>query len=144
MMKSKNLLISLLLGAALLAVAVPVNAQFITIARKIKSMNTPSADIAYVIIDAGAAKVYQAVIDTLTTDPKFSVIKEDKSRNYVEFSRKEQKIAIQVDSLATGLSHLTVTAPVTGKEAQKPTDPAIDAIFKICEKAGVKCTIDNK
>lgn len=143
-MKTFKLISILVFAGLIFTLAVPADAQFITIARKIKSMNSPSADIAYVIIDAPAARVYQAVIDTLTADPKFSVIQQDKSRNYVEFSRKDQKIAIQVDSLDTGISHLTVTAPKTGGETQKPADMAVDAILRISEKAGVKCTVDDK
>ena len=42
-------------------IAIPVHAQFVTIARKIKSMRTSQADVASVILEAKTFRVYKAV-----------------------------------------------------------------------------------
>jgi|WetSurMetagenome_2_1015567.scaffolds.fasta_scaffold721202_1 hypothetical protein len=141
-MKKVVLFYRLALVGFILFISVPVDAQFVTIARKVKSMRTSSADIATVIIDAGATNVYRAVIDTLTTDPKFTITQRDNSRSFVEFSRESYIISIQVDSMAVNLSQITVASAAAGRLQMQPTDMAVDAIFRICEKAGVKCTID--
>jgi hypothetical protein len=141
-MKKPDFLRWMMLVAFILILTSLANAQFITIARKIKSMNTASTDIASVIIDAGATNVYKAVIDTLTTDPKFKVTHREDVKNFVEFSKEACIVSIKVDSLAMNLSQITVAAESCQKQQRKQTDMAIDAIFIVCNKVGIKCTIE--
>ena len=132
----------LLVGLALL-VSVPVHAQFITLARKIKSKHTSQSDVATVMVDAKTFRVYQAVIDTLTSNPKFEITRRDNAERQVEFTRESYNVAIKVDSLANDVSQITVTAAHTDKSPQQPTDIAVNAILGICHKIGIKCTLEK-
>ncbi|MEI6455738.1 MAG: hypothetical protein WCO93_05575 [bacterium] len=104
-------------------------------------MHTSSADVATVIIDAKTTGVYKAIIDTLTSSPKFKITQRDNGRHLVEFSKDSYKISIQVDSLAVDLSQITVSATSSDKEAPKSSSIAIDAIERVCQKLGIKCTV---
>jgi len=123
--------------------SVPVHAQFITIARKIKTMRTGNTDIATVLIDARTFRVYQIIIDTLTTGQKFKIISRDNVKRYVEFSNQKYKVSMQVDSLAKGLTQITVASVHSDNTPKQTTDVAVDAIVRVCKMVGIKCTIDK-
>jgi hypothetical protein len=141
-MKKTTVLSRLLMFGFILTLAFSSQAQWVTLARKVKSKCTGGTDVATVIIEAGATKVYRAVIDTLTTDPKFGVISRDDGKKYIEFSKEPYLLAIRVDSLANNLAQIIVASNVTGPPPKKPIDMAVDAIFQVCNKAGVKCTLE--
>jgi hypothetical protein len=120
----------------------PAHAQFVAIARKIKTMHTSQVDVASVMLDAKTSRVYQAVIDTLTADPKVTITNRDNNKRLVEFTHGKSKVSIQVDSLATGFCQITVAAPHSDDAQKQSTDIVTDAITKVCTKAGIKCTIE--
>jgi hypothetical protein len=124
-------------------ISTPVHAQWMTIVRKVKSMRTSQTDVATVIIDAKTFRIYQAVIDTLTSNPKFQITSRDNTKRLVEFTNGNNKVSMQIDSLATGLSQITVAANHSDNAPKQPTDIAVDAIFGVCHKVGVKCTLDK-
>lgn len=143
-MKKPSLIFLLLLTWVLISVSVSIQAQFVTIARKIKTMRTGQSDIATVLIDARPFLVYQSVMDTLKSNPKFNIIRKEPSGNSVEFSVKTYTITMKVDSLAANLSQITVSAAPPGDSEKQATSMAVEAIMGVCHKAGIKCTIDQK
>lgn len=124
-------------------IAIPVHAQFVTIARKIKSMRTSQADVASVILEAKTFRVYKAVIDTLAIDPKVKITTRNDAKRFVEFNNATASISLQVDSLEAGLSQITVSAVHSANAPKQPTDMAVEAIVTVCHKAGIKCTLDK-
>jgi hypothetical protein len=122
----------------------PVNAQFVTIARKIKSMHTSESDVATVILDAKTYKVYRALTDTLSANPKFSITSLDNTKRCVEFTTQNHKVSMQVDSLERDLCQITVASLHLENVPEQPTDYAVDAILKVCRMVGIRCTVDNK
>ena len=139
---SKSLSILLLTGLIVL-ISAPADAQWVTIARKVKSMRTGTTDIAHVIIDAGTTNVYRAVIDTLTSNPKVDITLRDDKKRQVQFNNELYIVAIQVDSLGTKLSQITVAAVSSGIVSQPKTDVAVRTIFGVCNKAGIKCELEE-
>jgi hypothetical protein len=135
-----SLLFILFLGS-LIILPQASTAQFITIARKIKSMNSGNNNVATVILDAGAARIYKAVIDTLSASPKTHITKRDNLKNHVEFTAGSNAVSLQVDSLDRGLSQITVLATQNESASTKATDAAVNAILSVSRKAGIKCTV---
>jgi hypothetical protein len=132
----------ILIGLLFLA-SLTVDAQWVTIARKVKSLRTGDTDIANVIIDAGTANVYKAAIDTLTSNPKVRFTSRDNAKRLVQFSNEMYSVSMQVDSLAAGLCQVTVAAESTGIPPRSETDAAVNVIFGVCHKAGIKCVLDK-
>jgi hypothetical protein len=126
-----------------LLLSTPATAQFVTIARKVKSMHTPKTDVATVLIEAKTYRVYQAVIDTLTAHKKFKILSKDNSLRKVEFSNGIYTVNMQIDSLANGFSQITVVSDHTDNAQQPQANIAVNAVIAICEKLGVKCTSGN-
>jgi hypothetical protein len=125
----------------MLMFTLPGQAQFMMLARKIKGMHTPSADVATVILDAKPSGVYKAMIDTLTTNPKFRVTNKDQAKYLVEFTKEQCKVSMQVDSLDKALSQITVSATASDNNSEKTSSVAVDAIQNVCKKLGIKCTV---
>lgn len=136
---SKNVLVLIFL----VFLSVAGQSQFIAIARKIKSMSAGKTDVATVILDAGAASVFRAMTDTLSSDPKFSDIQPDPVRRMVKFSKGNCSITMKVDSIAEGASQITVAAENPPDTQPGQADLAVDAILRVCHKAGIKCTVDK-
>ncbi len=134
----------LLLGFGLILMAsTPGHSQFITLARKIKSMHTSEMEVATVIIDARTFRVYQTIIDTLTSNKKFEITNRDNVKRLVEFKNRSYKVSMQVDSLDSGLSQITVASLHSDNTAKQTTAVAVDAILKACQAVGIKCTVDK-
>jgi hypothetical protein len=143
-MKRSSVFFFLLMTMVIISVSAPVQAQFVTIARKIKTLRTGQSDIATVIIDARTFLVYQAVIDTLKSNPKFQITHRNNAENSVEFNIQTYTVTMKVDSLANGLSQITVSAAPPGDSGKQATNMAVEAILGVCNKAGIKCTFDQK
>ncbi|HTX89535.1 MAG TPA: hypothetical protein VMC08_11135 [Bacteroidales bacterium] len=118
------------------------DAQFVALARKIKSMHSSDVDVATVMLDANPSKVYKAVLDTLGTDPKCKITSRDPIKRMVEFYHGQQKVSMQVDSLATGFSQITVASAHVEDAPRQATDLATETILKVCRKAGIPCTVE--
>jgi hypothetical protein len=142
-MKISKSLTTLLLTGLIGLISAPADAQWVTIARKVKSMRTGTTDIAHVIIDAGTTNVYKAVIDTLTSNPKVNITLRDDKKRQVQFNNELYIVAIQVDSLGTNLSQITVAAVSSGIVSQPKTDVAVKTIFGVCNKAGINCVLEE-
>lgn len=142
-MKMSKLYTPFLLIGLMVLISLPVDAQWVTIARKVKSMRTGNSDIATVIIDAGTSNVYRAVIDTLTTNPKFKIIQRDNAKRQVQFTNDIYTVSMQVDSLAIGLSQIMVVAESSGLPPRNKIDVAVSAIIGVCNKIGIKCELEE-
>lgn len=142
-MKMSKLYTPFLLIGLIVLISSPVDAQWVTIARKVKTMVTGNSNIATVIIDAGTSNVYRAMIDTLTSNPKFKITQRDNAKRQVQFTKDIYNVSMQVDSLAIGLSQIMVVAESSGIPKQNKTDVAVNAILSVCDKIGIKCELEK-
>ena len=142
-MKTSSLIFAMLLAGLIISASGPVHGQFVTLARKIKSMHAGGADVAHVILEAKPFLVYRTIMDTLTTNKQFEISSSDNAKRFVEFTKQKNKISMQVDSLASGLTQITVVSAHSDKETKQPTDLAVEAIFRICKLLGISCTLDK-
>jgi hypothetical protein len=142
-MKTYRLCFLYLMVGFLALCSAPVKGQWVSIARKIKSMKTSQADVATVIVDARTFRVYQAVIDTLSSDPKVEIIRRDNAQRLVEFTKGAYTVSMKVDSLANGLSQITASSSHSENSPKQATDITVEAIIRVCNKAGIKCTVEE-
>jgi hypothetical protein len=143
LMKSNRFLILSIVAGMLFLFSGTANAQFIALARKIKSMNTAESDVATVLLDAKTFKVYTAIVDTLSSEKKFKISNRDDKKRFVEFTARNNKFSMQVDSIADGLTQITVVAPVSEDKETRNSQAAVEAIQRISAMAGVKCTVEK-
>jgi hypothetical protein len=142
MTKRKPFSFFLVIGFVVLF-SIPGQSQFVTIARKIKSMRTSKADIATVMIEAKTYRVYQTIIDTLKNNKKFEITGRDNAKRFVEFTNQSYKISMQVDSLEKALTQITVASQHADNATKQATDVAVSAIIRVCQAVGIKCTTEQ-
>jgi hypothetical protein len=119
------------LAAFVLAFSLPASAQWVTLIRKVRGMSTGTTDVATVILDAGAANVYKAAMDTVQK-AKLEIVKTDPAARYLQFNSQGNTITLKVDSLDKKVCQITVSAP-----SRDDADKAAATIRAVCRKMGV-------
>lgn len=137
----------LLLGASGLAVA-----QWVFLARhavgRIEQMQQSSAqaaggagasyDVAAVIVEVPAAKVFDTVKSHLAKNSEVRVTKTDDARRAVEFTDGRQIGGIQVNVLGDNLAQLMVSTAHPGVPASA-TSTIVERVLAVCRELGVSC-----
>jgi hypothetical protein len=135
---------ALLITGFLLVSCLPAQSQFVTLARKIKSNHSGSSVESAVVLDAHTNKVYQAVVDTVSSSAKIKILQRDDSRRLIEFTNGKSTLTMKVDSIDKKLTHISVTSPVKDETSAKTEQLTVKAIMAVCTKLGIKCTIEEK
>lgn len=134
----------ILIAGFLLLNCLPVQSQFVTLARKIKSKISGTSVESSVVLDAYTRNVYQAVVDTVSSSAKIRIIKRDDSNRRIEFTDGTATMTMKVDSLDKKSSRISVTSPVKDETSLKAEQLTVKAIMAVCNKLGIQCTVDGK
>ena len=138
---------TLLLGASGLAAA-----QWVFLARqavgRVEQMQQSSAqaaggagasyDVATVIVEVPAAKVFDTVKSMLGRNTELRVTQTDDTRRSVQFTDGRQIGGIQVSVLGDGLSQLLVSTAHPGVPASA-TSTIVERILGVCRELEVRC-----
>ncbi len=135
---------------ALVMLAAPVlEAQWVMVARKasqrIRNVKQTDAkgngfDVATVLLEAPAEKVYEAALANLRQHGDLKVTRTDAASLSLEFTNGRQSASMVATSLGPRATDLLVAVTV-------PSDPAgttwqvVDGVMKVCARMNVKCRI---
>lgn len=97
-----------------------------------------SYDVAAVIVEVPAAKVFDTVKSMLAKNSTVRVTKTDDARRSVDFTDGRQIGGIQVSVLGDGLAQLMVSTAHPGIAAST-TATIVDRILEVCKELGVGC-----
>jgi hypothetical protein len=99
----------------------------------------PGFDVATVILNADAGKVYATTVSMLRKNQAVHVVAEDAKDRTVEFSNGKRSAGITVTDLGTRLSQILVaSASASGQEAA--TLQIVDGILRVCQEMKVTCS----
>jgi hypothetical protein len=141
-----------LLGIVLLGASGLAAAQWIFLARqaigRVEQMQQASAqaaggagasyDVAAVIVEVPAAKVFDTVKSMLAKNTEVRVTKTDDARRSVEFTDGRQIGGIQVSVLGDTLAQLMVSTAHPGVPTST-TSTIVERILGVCKELGVSC-----
>jgi hypothetical protein len=97
-------------------------------------------DVATVLLEANADKVYRTAFDLLKGNPDMTInYREDASRE-IEFTDGELLVGMKVSRLEDNLSQLLIGSIVTSGKPSA-TSFVVEKVFQVCEKMGVHCTL---
>jgi hypothetical protein len=97
-------------------------------------------DVATVLLEANAEKVYSTAVDLLKGNPNLTInYREDRGRQ-LEFTDGRILVGMKVSRLEDNLSELLVSSTITPGH---PSDTSfvVEKVFQVCEKVGVHCTL---
>jgi hypothetical protein len=97
-------------------------------------------DVATVLLEANADKVYGTAIDLLKENPRFTITHRDDPGRMVEFTDGKTLVGLKVSRIEDKVSQLLVGSTVAGGTPSS-TPLVVDKVFQVCEKMGVQCTL---
>lgn len=139
----------LVFGVLLLALsASAAQAQWVFVARKVigrvESMqqkpapDTPTYDVATVVLEANADKVYRTVIETVHAHPENKIMNQDDLGRQLDVTNGKQTVGIHVFELQDKVSQLMIASAVKPGQ-QSPVSFAVQRVMAVCASMHVTC-----
>jgi hypothetical protein len=100
----------------------------------------PGFDVATVILNADAAKVYATTVGMLRKSQQVHILTEDATRRTVEFGNGQRSAGITVTDLGTRLSQLMVASTAVPGE-DSATMRVVDGVLRVCQAMKVTCSV---
>jgi hypothetical protein len=99
----------------------------------------PGFDVATVILNADAAKVYMTAVGILRRNQALHIVAEDPRDRTVEFSNGTRSAGITVSDLGTRLSQILVASATRSGEGSA-TLRIVEGILQVCQAMKVTCS----
>jgi Na+-transporting NADH:ubiquinone oxidoreductase subunit NqrC len=120
--------------------------QTVFLARKalgvISRLTSPSQgyDVATVLLQAEAGKVYHTAVTLLSENSKFRITHQDAASRTLEFSDGTQVVSMKASQLQKDTTQLLV-ASSTAQGKASPAPAVVDGILRVCARMGVACSV---
>lgn len=143
----RAVLVVLLFGAFL--TAIPAKAQWVMVARAVsgqiqqmshKGQNGSGGyDVATVMLEANADKVYSTALASLKAHEGIKVTKSDAKKRLIEFTNGTQYATLQAMPFADKLSQLIIASTLNDAQPDA-TSLVLQGVLRVCKEMNVKCT----
>jgi hypothetical protein len=150
MAKRKTMTIAVVL-LALFAGAITAQAQWVMVARavagRVQQMSDRSKDgsgfeVATVVLEANADKVYQTAIKNLSARTDLKITQQDEKKRMVQFTNGTQVASLQATPLGDKITQLVIASnlmPAPGTNSM-----VVDGVLKVCKEMNVDCTLEGQ
>ena len=99
-----------------------------------------SYDVATVLLEADADKVYSTAVELLKGNPNVTINYREDAGRVIDFTDGKLLVGMKVSKLEDHLSQLLVSSVVTsGKPGGTPF--VVEKVIQVCEKMGVNCAL---
>lgn len=144
----------IVLLVALISTAVACEAQWVAVAHavsgRIQQMQQKNEngsggyDVAVVIIEAQAQKVYDTAVQRLQAHgDQVKVIKQDAKKRTVAFTNGTQTASLQANPLGEKITQLVVASTLDPAQPST-TSLVVKSIQQVCTELKVECTLENQ
>jgi len=144
----KSVYVSLIMTLFLANMA---NAQWVYLGRKalgrvqqftgsLKNDQQLGFDLATVLIEAQADKVYRTALTILKDNTEMRITKKDDKTRTVEFTKGNLSAGLQANLLEDNLCQLVVISNGSTGKAD-PTSIVVNSVFRICREMNVSCQL---
>ena len=151
---SYNIRLVALFLTAFLFLSSDADAQMVFLGRKalgkvrqltgeMKGSQQPGYDVATVLLEARADKVYSTAVTVLQANKEWTITqKDDKSRS-LEFSDGKRTAGMQVSFLDEHLSQLLIVSSVASGKTDT-TSFVLNGVLRVCKEMGVHCQLADE
>ncbi|MBV8630885.1 MAG: hypothetical protein JOZ83_08185 [Silvibacterium sp.] len=136
-------------AVVLILSAKTANAQWVMVARAVsgqiqqmshKGQNGSGGyDVATVMLEANADKVYSTALASLKAHEGIKVTKSDAKKRLIEFTNGTQYASLQAMPFADKLSQLIIASTLNDAQPDA-TSLVLQGVLKVCKEMNVKCT----
>jgi hypothetical protein len=137
--------------AVLMMSTVSSQAQWVMVARAVagrvermtdRSNDGSGFDVATVVLEANAEKVYETAIKSLSARPDVKITKQDAKKRMVQFTKGAQVASLQATPLGDKITQLVIAsnlAPTPGTSSL-----VVEGVLKVCKEMNVDCTLESQ
>ncbi|MBV8438337.1 MAG: hypothetical protein JOY95_12575 [Silvibacterium sp.] len=143
----RTVLVALAFGPVLGAVS--ASAQWVMVARAVSGQiqqmshkgenGSGGYDVATVMLEANADKVYSTALASLKAHEGIKVTKSDAKKRLIEFTNGTQYASLQAMPFADKLSQLIIASTLNGTQPDA-TSLVLQGVLRVCKEMNVKCT----
>jgi hypothetical protein len=126
-----------------------VSAQAVFVARRalgrIERMTQPQTngvpgyDVATVVIEGKADKVYSTALNAIAARRKLTVTRQDPKARTIDFSDGTHAIGLKISQVNDTIVHLLVVTAVT-TEHDSTSSVVVSGVMRVCEEMGAHCS----
>jgi hypothetical protein len=149
-MKIRKWLLASVAAASLFS-TVSAEAQWVMVAKAVsgrvqqmtnKSANGGGYDVATVVLQANADKVYQTALTALQARTDLTINGDDAKKRVIKFSKGDQIASMQATPLGDKLCQLVIASNLTGAQPDA-TSLVVQGVMKVCDQMHVVCTMSE-
>jgi hypothetical protein len=137
------------LAVALLATN--AEAQWVMVAKavsgRVQRMNNQKNgvgyDVATVVLEASADKVYETAVKHLSSRPDLVVTQKNAATRTVDFAKGEQIASMQATPLGEKITQLVIASSLTGEQPSS-TSLVVQGVMRVCKEMNVECTLSGQ
>lgn len=108
------------------------------------SSGSQGYDVATVVLEAPADRVYQTAIKTLEQRPDVTITKQDSKNGKIQFRKGDLVAGLQVSSLGDKLSQLVIASGVPDPGQPSATSLVVERVLSICQEMKVECSLQSE
>jgi hypothetical protein len=140
------------LAVALTLGAVGAQAQWVAVAHAVsgrvhqmsdRSKDGSGFDVATVVLEANADKVYQTAVKNLSARTDLKITGKDERRRIVQFTNGLQVASLQATPLGEKLTQLVIASNLTAAQLDA-TSLVVQGVLKVCKEMNVECTLEGQ
>ena len=137
--------------AVLMMSTVSSQAQWVMVARAVagrvermtdRSNDGSGFDVATVVLEANAEKVYETAIKSLSARPDVKITKQDAKKRMVQFTKGAQVASLQATPLGDKITQLVIASNLT--PAPGTNSLVVEGVLKVCKEMNVDCTLESQ
>ncbi len=141
---------AILVAIIVLLGASEVWAQWVFVARKAlgkiermtqsRTGSTPGYDVATVVIQGKADKVYGTALKAIETRPKLRITRQDPKERVIDFTDGTHPLGIKVSQVNDDVVHLLVVTALLPNQ-DSTASPVVSEVMRVCKEVGASCTL---
>jgi len=138
------------IAAAILTLgAITAQAQWVMVARavagRVEQMSNRGKDgngydVATVVLEAAADKVYQTALANLKTHQDVTITRQDAKAHLIEFGNGKDVASLKATPLSEKITQLMIASTVSGDQPGSSSMVA-QAVLRVCKEMNVECTL---
>ena len=126
-------------------------AQWVMVARAVagrvqqmsdRSKDGSGFDVATVVLEANADKVYQTAIKNLSARTDLKITGQDARRRTVQFTNGTQVASLQATPLSDKITQLVIASNLM--PAPGTNSAVVEGVLKVCKEMNVECTLEGQ
>ncbi len=139
------------MAMALTIGAISAEAQWVMVARAVagrvqqmsdRSKDGSGFDVATVVLEANADKVYQTAIKNLSARTDLKITQQNEKKRLVQFTNGTQVASLQATPLSDSVTQLVVASNLTAQP--DATSLVVQGVLKVCKEMNVECTLTGQ